>query len=58
MDIYGFELEEFYYQKFCRANFREEELEQIFGSRIRSGTASCWPIIRCIFTPTPAGARI
>ena len=31
MDIYGFELEEFYYQKFCRANFREEELEQIFG---------------------------
>lgn len=31
MDIYGFELEEFYYQKFCRADFREEELERKLG---------------------------
>ena len=31
MVIYGFELEEFYYQKFCWANFQEEELERILG---------------------------
>lgn len=30
-EIYGFELDECYYQKFCRAVFREEELTQIFG---------------------------
>ena len=31
MVIYGFELEEFYYQKFCWADFQEEELERILG---------------------------
>ena len=31
MDIYGFELEEFYYQKFCWADLQEEELERILG---------------------------
>ena len=30
-EIYGFELDEVYYEKFCRREFREEELVQAFG---------------------------
>lgn len=32
MDIYGFELDERYYQKFCRVDFREEELREKLGT--------------------------
>lgn len=32
MDIYGFELEESYYRKFCRDDFREEKLREVFGT--------------------------
>ena len=31
MDIYGYELPEFYYKKFCRAIFRQEDLEKAIG---------------------------
>ena len=31
MDIYGYELPEFYYKKFCRAIFHQEDLEKAIG---------------------------
>lgn len=31
MDIYGYELPEFYYKKFCRAIFHQEDLEKALG---------------------------
>lgn len=31
MEIYGYELPEHYYKKFCRSSFHREDLERIFG---------------------------
>ncbi len=32
MEIYGFELDELYYRKFCRASLQEEEIEKALGT--------------------------
>ncbi len=33
MEIYGYELPELYYKKFCRATFRQEHLEKVLGKQ-------------------------
>lgn len=56
MDIYGYELPEFYYKNFCRAIFHQEDLEKAIGRPDPARFNTCWLTIPSISTAMPGGA--